>query len=80
MSTLLQEIYQILHIRRIRKTPYHPQIDGLVELEWVGPYKVIRQVTPVDYENETPGRRKGKKIYHIICKKNGIFPLTEILC
>ena len=31
MSELLQELYHLLHIRRIRTTPYHPQTDGLVE-------------------------------------------------
>ena len=31
MSTLLQEMYLLLHVRRIRTTPYHPQTDGLVE-------------------------------------------------
>ena len=31
MSALLEDIYQALHIRRIRTTPYHPQTDGLVE-------------------------------------------------
>jgi len=31
MSTLLDEIYQLLHIKKIRTTPYHPQTDGLVE-------------------------------------------------
>ena len=31
MSSLLEEIYQLLHIKRIRTTPYHPQTDGLVE-------------------------------------------------
>lgn len=31
MSTLLQEIYQLLNITRIRTFPYHPQTDGLVE-------------------------------------------------
>ena len=31
MSTLLQEIYQTLHIKQIRTTPYLPQTDGLVE-------------------------------------------------
>ena len=31
MSMLLQEMYQLLHIRRIRTSPYHPQTDGLVE-------------------------------------------------
>ena len=31
MSSLLQELYQLLQIKRIRTTPYHPQGDGLVE-------------------------------------------------
>ena len=31
MSTLLEEMYQLLHIKKIRTTPYHPQTDGLVE-------------------------------------------------
>jgi transposase InsO family protein len=31
MSGLLQEVYQLLHIKRIRTSPYHPQTDGLVE-------------------------------------------------
>ena len=31
MSALLEEVYRMLHIKRIRTTPYHPQTDGLVE-------------------------------------------------
>ncbi len=31
MSALLEEVYRVLQIRRIRTTPYHPQTDGLVE-------------------------------------------------
>ncbi len=31
MSTLLQELYRLLNISRIRTSPYHPQTDGLVE-------------------------------------------------
>ena len=31
MSSLLEEVYQVLHIRQIRTTPYHPQTDGLVQ-------------------------------------------------
>ena len=31
MSTMMEEIYRLLHIKRIRTTPYHLQIDGLVE-------------------------------------------------
>ena len=31
MSSMLQEVYLLLNIKRIRTTPYHPQTDGLVE-------------------------------------------------
>ena len=31
MSSLLEEIYCLLHIKRIRTTPYHLQTDGVVE-------------------------------------------------
>ena len=31
MPTMIEEIYRLLHIKRIRTTPYHPQTDGLVE-------------------------------------------------
>ena len=31
MSQLLKELYNLLHIRPIRTSPYHPQTDGSVE-------------------------------------------------
>lgn len=31
MSTLLKQVYQLLGIKSLRTTPYHPQTDGLVE-------------------------------------------------
>ena len=31
MSTLLEEVYQLLQIKRIQTSAYHPQTDGLVE-------------------------------------------------
>lgn len=31
MSGLLENVYRLLHIRRIRTTPYHPRTNGLVE-------------------------------------------------
>ena len=31
MSQLLRELYNLLNIRPIRTSPYHPQTDGLVE-------------------------------------------------
>ena len=30
-SKLLSEVYNLLHIRLIRTSPYHPQTDGLME-------------------------------------------------
>lgn len=36
-----------------------------LKLEWVGPFQVTRQVTPVDYEVKTPGKHQEKKVYHI---------------
>ena len=30
MSSLLEEVYHLLHIKWIRTTPNHPQTDGLV--------------------------------------------------
>ena len=31
MSALLGEMYDFLHVKRIRTSPYHPQMDGLTE-------------------------------------------------
>ena len=31
MSSLLEKIYCLLHIKRIMTTPYHPQTDGVLE-------------------------------------------------
>lgn len=31
MSHILHQVYQLLGIKRVRTTPYHPQTDGLVE-------------------------------------------------
>ena len=41
-----------------------PMQHNHLKLEWVGPYTVMRKVTPVDYEVETP-RRYGTKVYHV---------------
>ena len=42
-----------------------PMQVNKLKLAWNGPYQILRQVTPVDYEVSTPGRRQEKKIYHI---------------
>ena len=41
-----------------------PARHNKLKLEWVGPYRVVRKVTAVDYELQTPGNRQGKKTYH----------------
>lgn len=40
-------------------------LHNRLKLEWVGPYRVTRRVTSVDYEVDSPGRYRGKKVYHI---------------
>ena len=51
-----------------------------LQLEWAGPYKVTRRITPVDYEVEIPGRRMEKKINHVNLLKKWHFPLITVLC
>lgn len=42
-----------------------PSRKSKLKLERVGPYTVTREVTPVDYEVQMPGRRKEKRVYHV---------------
>ena len=42
-----------------------PTPQNRLKLGWVGPYKVVRRVGPVDYEIEMPGHRNERKVYHI---------------
>ena len=42
-----------------------PARRSKLQLERNGPYKVMRRVSEVDYEVQTPGRRTGKKVYHV---------------
>ena len=42
-----------------------PNAHNRLRLEWVGPYKVTRKVSDVDYEVEMPDRQKERRIYHI---------------
>ena len=41
-----------------------PMQHNHLKLDWVSPYTVVRNVTPVDYEVETP-RGHGTKVYHV---------------
>ena len=36
-----------------------------LQLEWVGPYNITKQVTPANYEVTTPGRHKTRRIYFV---------------
>lgn len=46
---------------------------------WRGPYKVIRRVSPMDYEINTPDRRTESKIYHVNLLKGWKQKLEENL-
>ena len=51
-----------------------------LKFERVGPFQVTRQVTLVDYEVNTPGKRQEKKIYHInLLKKWNPAPVNSAL-
>ena len=40
-----------------------PSKQRKLKLEWEGPYRITRKVSSVDYEVETPGKRK--EVYHV---------------
>ena len=42
----------------------NPTRQRKLQLQWTGPYQIVRKVTPVDFEVEMPGRRQERKIYH----------------
>ena len=53
-----------------------PARRSKLQLEWNGPYKVMRRVSEVDYEVQTPGRRREKKVYHVNLLKKWQNPET----
>ena len=57
-----------------------PTKRSKLQLEWTGPYSVTKQVSPIDYEVETPGTRKTKRMYHVNPSKNGIPLLNQPRC
>ena len=46
-----------------------PSLANKLKLEWVGPYQVLRRLNDVNYEVETPGRRKEKVVHINLLKK-----------
>ena len=57
-----------------------PARRSKLQLEWNGPYKVTRRVSEVDYEVQTQGRRREKKVYHVNLLKKWQKPQTvEVL-
>ena len=64
MSALLQEVYHLLGISRIRTSPYHPQTDGLVE-RFNGTLKAMMK----KFTSKT--KRIGMNICHIYSLHTG---------
>lgn len=57
MSRTLTQVNHLLEIKRVRTTPYHPQIDGLVERfnqTLNGMLRTLVSVTGKDWDNWLP--------------------------
>ena len=59
-----------------------PRATDRTKLEWVGPYKISRKISSVNYEVKTPGRRREQKVYHINLLKKWFPPVStqEVAC
>lgn len=42
-----------------------PKSENKLLAKWQGPYTVNKKISEVDYEVQTPDKRKGLKIFHI---------------
>lgn len=42
-----------------------PTTENKLLAHWQGPYRITRQLGPVTYELEMPGRRKTRQVYHV---------------
>lgn len=47
-----------------------PNPQRLLKLEWIGPFKVMWRVSPVDYEVKMPGRCRERRGYHVNLMKS----------
>ena len=56
-----------------------PDPQNRLKLGWVGPFDVTKQVSKVDYEVATPGKRDTRKVYHVNMLKKWHQPVeTEV--
>ncbi|KAL5474391.1 hypothetical protein EMCRGX_G026333 [Ephydatia muelleri] len=62
-SLLLSEIYELLHVHPIRKTPYHSQIDCLVERFNKTLKAMLRKIAVADHLNWDGWVYTGKVLY-----------------
>ena len=53
-----------------------PARRSKLQLELSGPYRVMMGVSEIDYEVQTPGRRREKKVYHVNLLKKWQKPET----
>ena len=56
-----------------------PSSSISLEAKWLGPYKVVRKMGPVDYEIEMGDRRKKRKIFHVNLLKEFVRRVPEVL-
>ena len=56
-----------------------PSSTNALEAKWMGPYRVVQRVGPVDYEIEMGDRRKKRKVFHVNLLKEFIRRVPEVL-
>ena len=56
-----------------------PSSTNSVKAKWLGPYKVVQKMGPVDYEIEMGDKRKKRKIFHINLLKKFVRRVSEVL-
>ena len=56
-----------------------PSSTNSLEAKWLGPYKVVQKMGPVDYEIEMGDKRKKRKIFHINLLKKFVRRVPEVL-
>lgn len=56
-----------------------PALTGKLEDSWEGPYEILDQVSPVNYQLAIPGGRKTTKILHVNMLKQWSSPEAHVL-
>ena len=80
MSALMKEVYQLLKIRRIRTTLYHPQMDNLVERFNATLKAMLNKFVSCNQKNWDHWLPYLLFTYRLVLQKTTDFSPFELLC